>query len=46
MTAGGWVFMLGSISAVLALVGWSYWKVLTLPPVRGESTVKPPPAGS
>lgn len=31
MTAGGWIFMLGSIGVVLALVAFCYAKVLGSP---------------
>lgn len=31
MTLGGWVFMIGSVLGVLAVVVYCYWKVLTLP---------------
>ncbi len=40
MTLGGWIFMILSLSFVLGLVGWSYYKVLTIP---GEIE-KPPDA--
>jgi hypothetical protein len=40
MTAGGWMFMLGSVSAVIVLVGWCFWKVLSLPP-HDDSPVPP-----
>lgn len=32
MTITGWIFMIGSVSTVLAVVVWCYRKVLTLPP--------------
>jgi hypothetical protein len=32
MSALGWTFMVLSVVGVLALVGWCYYKVLTLPP--------------
>jgi hypothetical protein len=32
MTVAGWVFMIGSVSAVLTLAIWCYRKVLGLPP--------------
>lgn len=35
MTTAGWIFMLGSVSAVVALVAWCFRKVLTLPPDEG-----------
>lgn len=28
MTPGGWIFMLGSLTAVLGLALWCYWRVL------------------
>ena len=31
MTTAGWIFMLGSISVVLGLVIFCYWRVLTEP---------------
>lgn len=40
MTTGGWILMIGSISAVLTLTAWCYRRVLTAP---GETT-KPPDA--
>lgn len=40
MTLGGWVFMILSLSFVLGLTGWCYYKVLTIP---GEIE-KPPDA--
>jgi hypothetical protein len=46
MTASGWIFMLGSITAVVTLTGWCFYKVMTLPTDHGESTIKPPPAGT
>lgn len=33
----GWVFMLGSIGGVLALAGYCYYKVLTLPRANGNN---------
>ena len=32
MTALGWVFLMVSLSFVWGLVGWCFYKVLTLPP--------------
>ncbi|HEY0705913.1 MAG TPA: hypothetical protein VGG33_03910 [Polyangia bacterium] len=46
MSAAGWIFMLGSVSAVVVLTFWCFWKVLTVPTDHGESTIKPPPAGT
>ena len=32
----GWVFMIGSIAAVVGLAGFCYWKVLTSPRPPGH----------
>jgi hypothetical protein len=32
----GWIFMLGSIGLVVALVAFCYWKVLTRPKATGH----------
>lgn len=32
MNAGGWVFMVTSLTLVGALAGWCFFKVLTTPP--------------
>ena len=39
LTPLGWVFMIGSVGSVTALLGWCFWKVLFTP---NEHTVKPP----
>jgi hypothetical protein len=38
MTLGGWTFMIISITLVVALAGWCYYRVLTAP----EDIVEPP----
>jgi len=43
MTAGGWVFMLCSVSFVVGLAFWCFWRVLSAPPHRADET---PPAGA
>ena len=30
MSTGGWIFMLCSVGAVLCLVSWCYFKLLTM----------------
>lgn len=40
MTPAGWLIMISSISAVLCAVSFSFYKVLTLPSVEAESTLK------
>lgn len=42
MSAAGWIIMLGSISAVLTLVSYCLYRVLSLPPVEVEETLKGP----
>ncbi len=36
MTAGGWIFMLVSISSVLSLAGFCFYRVLRVPGEEGE----------
>ncbi len=43
LTLSGWLIMLVSMGTVLALVGFSLYKVLTLPPVEVEEHLKAPP---
>lgn len=31
MTAGGWIFMLGSITAVVSLISFCFYRVLSKP---------------
>ena len=31
MSTGGWIFMLCLVGAVLCLVSWCYYKILTMP---------------
>ncbi len=42
MTTGGWIVMTLSVGAVLALVTYCLYRVLTLPPVDVESLHGPP----
>jgi hypothetical protein len=41
MTTGGWIVMVLSVSAVLALSSFCLFRVLTLPPVEEESIKGP-----
>ena len=40
MTPAGWMIMISSISAVLTAVSFCFYKVLTLPPVEAETSLK------
>jgi hypothetical protein len=31
LSPAGWILMIASLSFVVALTGWCYWKVLNLP---------------
>ena len=42
LTSGGWAFMLLSVGFVVCLVGWCFYKVLTVPHPEDEAI---PPAG-
>lgn len=42
LNAAGWVAMLLSVSGVLLLCGFCVWRVLMLPPVEVEETLKGP----
>ena len=41
MTTMGWVFMLGSVTAVLSTAIWCYRRVLSLPRERGKQEEDP-----
>jgi hypothetical protein len=43
MNAGGWLFMTISMLIVLAMVGYSLYKVLSLPPSEVEETIQAQP---
>ncbi len=43
LTPAGWIIMIVSMTTVLALVSFSLYKVLTLPPVEVEEHLKAPP---
>jgi hypothetical protein len=40
MTIGGWIFMILSITLVVGLTAWCYYRVLTTP--SPERTTEPP----
>ena len=40
MTTGGWIVMALSLTSVLTLVSFCLFKVLTLPPVEAEESLK------
>lgn len=40
MTTAGWIIMILSIGSVLSLASFCLYKVLTLPPVEIESSLK------
>jgi hypothetical protein len=42
MTAAGWAIMIGSISFVLSLTVFCFYRVLTLPPIEVEEHLKAP----
>ena len=42
MTGAGWAIMISSISFVLALVIFCFYRVLTLPPMEAEEHLKAP----
>ena len=42
MTTAGWIIMFVSVGAVLALVGFCFYRVLTLPPLVVEEHLKGP----
>jgi hypothetical protein len=51
MTLGGWIFMLGSVAAVVALGVWCFARVLSLPPpgpasAEVDAPIVHPPPGS
>ena len=43
LSPAGWAIMLVSMGTVLALAAYSFYKVLTLPPVEVEEHLKAPP---
>ncbi len=45
MSIGALVFMLGAWAIVLGLTFWSFWKVLRLPPARGDEPQLPEQRG-
>lgn len=42
MTSGGWIVMILSVGSVLTLVSYCLYRVLTLPPVEVEESLKGP----
>jgi len=42
MTGAGWAIMISSISFVLALTAFCFYRVLTLPPMEAEEHLKAP----
>ena len=43
MTQGGWIIMIGSVGAILTLVSYCLYRVLSLPPTDIETHLKAPP---
>ena len=35
MTTLAWIFMLLSVTSVVGLVSWCYWRILSAPPPEG-----------